>query len=124
MLTRDKNVEVEVEGGKIGLRVDNWVLKETQKKTGCKGVIELFRKIGFDDGNIDIESFIILIMEAANEYNFHQKIDKVIDERQASEYIDAMGGIIDSMAKISEGFKQLDPNQTAPEKAGENENSQ
>lgn len=119
MITRERNLEVEAEGGKIGLRIDNWVLKETQKKSGCKGVVELFKKIGFDDGNLDIESFIILIMEAANEYSFHQKKEERIDERTASEYIDRMGGVIPALSKISEGLTQFDPNQATPEKAGE-----
>lgn len=119
MITRERNLEVDAEGGKIGLRIDNWVLKETQKKSGCKGVVELFKKIGFDDGNLDIESFIILIMEAANEYSFHQKKEERIDERTASEYIDRMGGVIPALSKISEGLTQFDPNQATPEKAGE-----
>ncbi len=121
MVTRERNILIDCDGGSIGLRIDNWVLKETQKKAGCKGIIELFKKIGFDDSNIDLESFIILIMEAANEYNYHQKIDQRIDEREASDYIDRMGGIISALSKVAEGLNQFDPNQATPEKAGDTE---
>jgi hypothetical protein len=122
MTTRDRNVIVELEdGSKLGIRIDNWSLKETQRKTGCKGMLELLHRIGIDDGNIDSEAFTILLMEAANEYNHHQKITaNPIDERTASEYIDSMGGIILALQKITEGFGQYIPkNSPPPQMAGE-----
>jgi hypothetical protein len=118
METRDRNVIVDLEDGKkLGIRVDNWALKETQRKTGCRGMIELLTRIGIDDGNIDVEVFTVLLMEIVNEYNFHQKIDKEpITEREASELIDEMGGIIMALQKITEGFKQYIPkNLPAPQ---------
>jgi hypothetical protein len=121
MQTRDRNVLVELEdGSKLGIRIDNWALKETQRKTGCRGMIELLTKIGIDDGNIDAEAFTILLMESINEYNYHQKIEKeLVTEREASDYIDAMGGIIQALAKITEGFQQYIPkNSSAPQKVG------
>jgi hypothetical protein len=121
MTTRDRNVLIELEdGSKLGIRIDNWALKETQRKTGCKGMIELLTKIGIDDGNIDAEAFTVLLMESVNEYNYHQKIEKEpITEREASDYIDSMGGIIQALAKITEGFQQYIPkNSPAPQKVG------
>lgn len=122
METRDRNIIVELENGnKIGLRVNNWALRETQRKSRCKGIVELFHKIGIDDGNIDLETFIILLMESVNEYNIHQgKKDIEINERIASGYIDEMGGIINALKKISEGLIQYVPkNVNPPQIAGE-----
>jgi hypothetical protein len=121
METRDRNVIVDLEDGtKLGIRIDNWALKETQKKSGCRGMIDLLTRIGIDDGNIDVEVFTILLMEAANEYNFHQKIEKEpITVREACALIDEMGGIIQAYEKVTEAFKQYIPkNSPAPQKKG------
>jgi hypothetical protein len=121
MLTRDRNVVVQLEDGtEVGFRIDNWVLHQTQKRTGCKGVLEMFAKIGMDDGNMDIESFQILVAEAADEYNHFMKITAPkTSERQASEYIDGMGGMIMAMAKITKGLQHYLPkNTTPPQKEG------
>jgi hypothetical protein len=121
MTDRDRNVIVTLEdGSELGLRVDNWVLKETQKKAGCKGIIELLQRIGIDDANIDNETFIILVMEAVNEYHHFKGEKTVIDQRTASRYIDDMGGIIMALQKISEGLAQYIPkNHQPPVKTGE-----
>jgi hypothetical protein len=121
MTDRDRNVIVTLEdGSELGLRVDNWVLKETQKKAGCKGIIELLQRIGIDDANIDNETFIILVMEAVNEYHHFKGEKIVIDQRTASRYIDDMGGIIMALQKISEGLAQYIPkNHQPPVKTGE-----
>lgn len=122
METKDRNIIVELENGtKIGLRVNNWALRETQRKSGCKGIVELFHKIGVDDGNIDMQTFIILLMEAVNEYNIHQgNKDIEINERIASGYVDEMGGIINALKKISEGLIQYVPkNVHPPQQTGE-----
>lgn len=119
-MDRDRNVIIQVGEQEVGLRVNNWVLKETQKKAGCKGVVQLFSKIGMDDSNIDLETFIILLMESINEYNHHKKIDERLDERQTSELIDDMGGVIQALAKISEGLQTYVPkNSQPPQMVGE-----
>jgi hypothetical protein len=121
METRDRNVIIELENGtKLGIRIDNWTLKETQRKSGCRGMIELLTRIGIDDANIDVEAFTILLMEAIDEFNYHQKIDKEpITMREACALIDEMGGIIQAMPKITEAFKQYIPkNSPAPQQKG------
>jgi hypothetical protein len=119
-MTRDRNIEIVLDGNIIGLRVDNWALKETQNKTGCKGLIELFHKIGIDDGNIDIEAFTVLFAESMNEYNFYKGVKDTIDARKASEVIDEMGGIIIALQRLSEGLQHYIPkNQPAPQMEGQ-----
>jgi hypothetical protein len=121
MLTRDRNVIVTLDdGSEVGFRINNWVLKETQRKAGCKGIIDLLKKIGVDDDNMDTVAFNILIMEAVNEYNHHQGIKTKLDDRGASDLIDQMGGIMQALHKIIEGFdtyvsKNLQPRQEAGE---------
>lgn len=116
MTTRDGNILIDLgDGREIGLRIDNWALMQTQQKTGCRGMVELLQRIGIDDGNIDVFAFTILLMESANEYALHQKTGAdPIDQRTASEYIDAMGGLVLAMAKITEGFKQYIPKNSQP----------
>jgi len=120
MIDRERNIIVKVGDQEVGFRVDNWVLKQTQKKTGCKGIIDLFTRIGIDDSNIDMEAFTILLMESQNEYNHHQKINKIIDERETSELIDQMGGVINALQALSEGFETFIPkNSQPPQMVGE-----
>lgn len=120
-MTRDRNIELVADGTIYGLRVDNWALLQTQKKTGCKGLVELFRKIGMDDGNIDIEAFMILWAESMNEYNRFNKIEtEPVDIRKVSEIIDEIGGIIIALEKLTEGLTHYIPkNSTAPQMEGQ-----
>jgi hypothetical protein len=122
MTTRDGNVIVELASGlKVGFRFDNWVWKETQRKTGSTGVMHLLHRIGIDDGNIDGVALLTLLVEAINEYNHNQKIDvPPIDERTVSDYIDQMGGASVALIKIAAGFDQYVPkNLEPPQMAGE-----
>jgi hypothetical protein len=115
MTDRDRNVIVTLEdGSKLGFRFDHWVFLQTQRKTQSKGMIDMFQKIGFDDANIDLTSFTILLVESINEYHFFNGDNTVIDERSASRYIDLMGGTIKAMEKISEGFAQYIPKNSEP----------
>jgi hypothetical protein len=130
-MDRSRNVIIELDGRVIGLRFDQWVLKQTQNKTQCKGVLEMFHRIGVDDGNIDLNALTILLVEAYNEYIYWAKKNNepehqttALDERDASELIDDMGGMLDALAKISEGLstyipKNSQPLQTAGEKTSQ-----
>lgn len=126
-MDRNRNVIVELEGRKIGFRFDQWVLKQTQNKTHSKGILEMFHRIGIDDGNIDLNALTILIIEAYNEYIFWAKKyqgDELqttsLDERDASELIDEMGGMLDALAKITEGLSSYIPKNSEPlQPAGE-----
>jgi len=119
-MDRNRNIVVELNGRTLGFRVDNWVLRETQRKCGCKGVVELLTRIGLDDGNMDIEAFTILIMEAYNEYQYFNKVEVKIDERSASNLIDEMGGIISSLEIITEALQTYIPkNSQPPQEVGE-----
>lgn len=109
MISRQGNVEVTVDDKVFGFRFTTWGLKETQKSAGCKGILELFTKIGLDDSNIDLETFIIMLSEAAKEYNYYNKKDTEISNRIISEWIDEMGGVVVSLSLISEGLKQFVP---------------
>lgn len=122
-MTRDRNVEIVIGDLTIGLRIDNWALLQTQRRTGCKGLIELFQKIGIDDGNIDIEAFMILWAESMQEYNFYKGIKSdPIEIRNVSEMIDDLGGIIIALEKLTEGLKHYIPkNQAAPQPEGQKE---
>jgi hypothetical protein len=108
-MNRENNILVTVSDKEIGFRIDNWVLKETQRKSGCKGIIELLIRIGVDDSNIDMEAFSILLMEAFNEYQYYTKGKLSIDQRGACELIDDMGGIVSALQKISEGLLSYVP---------------
>lgn len=126
-MDRNRNVIIELEGRSIGLRFDQWVLRQTQNKTQCKGVIEMFTRIGIDDGNIDLNALTILLIEAYNEYIYWAKKNNAeeyqtsaLDERDASELIDEMGGMLDALAKISEGLSTYVPKNSQPlQPAGE-----
>lgn len=127
-MDRNRNVIIELENRTIGLRFDQWVLKQTQNKTQSKGVIDMFNRIGLDDGNIDLNALTILLIEAYNEFIYWSKKNgqpeyqtTALDERDASELIDDMGGMLDALAKMSEGLitytpKNSQPLQTAGEK--------
>jgi hypothetical protein len=120
MLNRKGNIEVEFDGVKYGFRFTTWAIKEAQKVAGCKGVIELYSKIGFDNSNIDLESFLILLVEAAKEYNYYEKIDSEVTDRGVSEIIDKMGGLINALPILTEGLKQHETkNLEAPEMTGQ-----
>lgn len=126
-MDRNRNVIIELEGRSIGLRFDQWVLRQTQNKTQCKGVIEMFTRIGIDDGNIDLNALTILLIEAYNEYIYWAKKNNepeyqtsALDERDASELIDEMGGMLDALGKISEGLSMYIPKNSQPlQPAGE-----
>lgn len=125
-MDRNRNIITEVDGRTVGFRVDNWVLKETQRKAGCKGIVELFNKIGVNDANIDLETLTLLLMEAYNEFQYFEKkegrIKKevLLDERGACELIDDMGGVIAALEKMTEGLQTPIPkNSKPPQKVGE-----
>jgi hypothetical protein len=119
MLNRKGNLEIKTEENTFGFRFTTWGLKETQKAAGCKGMLELFTKIGFDDSNIDLDTFILLLMEAAREYNYYEKKEVELSPRIVSEWIDEMGGVIVSLGLISEGLKQFVPKNSQPPATGE-----
>lgn len=126
-MDRNRNVIIELEGRSIGLRFDQWVLKQTQNKTQSKGVIDMFNRIGIDDGNIDLNALTILLIEAYNEFIYWSKKNgqpeyqtSALDERDASELIDEMGGMLDALAKMSEGIATYTPKNSQPlQTAGE-----
>jgi len=82
----------------------------------------MFRRVGMDDGNIDLNALTILLIEAYNEYTYWAKKNgetqyqtTSLDERDASDLIDEMGGMLDALAKISEGLTTYIPkNSEAP----------
>jgi len=119
MLTREGNIEVNVGDKVYGFRFTTWGMKETQKSTGCKGILELFTKIGLDDSNIDLDSFIILMMEAAKEYAYYTKKEIEITPRIVSGWIDDMGGVVNSLNLLTEGLKQFLPKNLEPPMTGE-----
>lgn len=115
-MDRNRNVIVELEDRKIGFRFDNWVLKESQLKTKCSGVNELIGRIS----NMDLEVFTIILMEAYNEYNYFMKSPEKINERQSSELIDEIGGMVTALEKINEGLTPyVSKNPEPPQKVGE-----
>lgn len=119
-MNRDQNIIVKLSDREVGFRIDNWVLKETQRKTGSKGILSLLIRIGVDDSNIDMESFTILLMESYNEYQYYQKKKDLLDERGACELIDEMGGIINALTLLSEGLQSYIPkNSQPPQMVGE-----
>lgn len=126
-MDRNRNVIIQLEDRKIGLRFDQWVLKQTQNKTQSKGVIDMFNRIGIDDGNIDLNALTILLIEAYNEFIYWSKKNgqpeyqtTPLDERDASELIDDMGGMLDALAKMSEGLSTYTPKNSQPlQTAGE-----
>lgn len=87
----------------------------------------MFTRIGIDDGNIDLNALTILIIEAYNEYIYwakkynEQEYQTVaLDERDASELIDEMGGMLDALGKMSEGLSTYIPKNSQPlQEAGE-----
>lgn len=116
MISRKGNVEVEFEGIKMGFRVNTWAFKEIQKACGAKSITEVLGKIGFVDGNIDCELYLVFLLEAAKEYRYQEKIEGELTLRDISEWVDAMGGLAPSLGIISEGLNQYTPkNSTAPE---------
>lgn len=121
MIDRKHNVLVLVNDAEVGFRFSTWALKQTQQKAGCKGLVELFTKMGSDDGNIDAESLSILIMESYNDYIYEEKLKTGdINQRDACRLIDAMGGPISCLMKISDGLKgHLPKNPEPPQMVGE-----
>jgi len=120
MIDRNRNIIVNIGLEEIGFRIDNWVFLQTQKKSGCKGIIDLLSKIGLDDANMDLETFTILVMEARNEYLHYLGSKEKINEREACELIDKMGGLIDSLQKLGDGFQSFIPkNPEPPQMVGE-----
>lgn len=121
MIDRNRNCIIEVDGETFGFRFSTWALKQAQVRTGCKGVVQLFTRIGVDDANIDLESLSILGVEAHNDYLYSQgKTDSQITQRQMCDIIDKVGGVVDFLQMISEGLAtHLPKNQAPPQKAGE-----
>lgn len=121
MITKEKNAVFVIDGVTFGFRFTTWAFKQTQNSLNAKSLNEVLRRIGFDDGELDTSAYIIFLLEAAKEYNYHQKIDTVLTERDASDYIDLMGGIMQSLKLISEALYQFIPKNSNPlEEAGGN----
>lgn len=113
-MDRNRNTIIDIDGTLYGFRIDTWVLKQVQIKTGCKGVVETLNKIGVNTNDISVDALSILIMESHNEYNHFTKSPVTIDDRQACELIDKMGGLIDALEKLSEGFETHIPKNSQP----------
>lgn len=118
MIDRNRNVIIKFEDREVGFRIDNWVLMQTQKKSGCKGIMELLKKIGIDDSNMDLETFTMLVCEAHNEYVHTTGKGDQIDTRKASELIDEMGGVIAALQQLADGFQSHVPKNSPPPMEG------
>lgn len=120
-MDRNRNTIIEIDGTDYGFRIDTWVLKQVQIKTGCKGVVETLNKIGVNSEDINLDALSILIMEAHNEYlHFSHVKNKDITDRQACDLIDEMGGVVPALEKLSEGFEtHLPKNSQPPQTVGE-----
>ncbi len=122
MTDRDLNVIVEIDSGNLGFRFSTWVIKQTQIRSGCKGIVSIFQKLGVDDGDTDADTLSILVEEAHNEFlKFTKSTDQKITNEEACGLIDDMGGPVLGFKKIAEGLtmhvpKNLEPPQPAGEK--------
>jgi hypothetical protein len=121
MTDRELNVIIETANGNVGFRFSTWVIRETQRRAECKGVISLLQKIGVDDGDIDSNTLAILIEEAHNEFlKFTKSEDKPIAFKEACDLIDDMGGLIIALHKMGEGLTMHVPkNPEPPQPVGE-----
>ncbi len=121
MIDRNQNVILSIDGKDYGFRFSTWALKQTQQRAGCKGVIQLFKKIGLEDNDLDFETLSLLAMEARNDYIYTERTgEESITQRMACDIIDKTGGVMDFLQKISEGLaSHLPKNQEPPQRAGE-----
>jgi hypothetical protein len=120
MISRKGNVEIEVEGKKYGFRINTWAIKESCRAIGCKSLNQLLVEIGLLEGAVNIENFMLFLLECAREYRHSEKIEGEVTIRDVYDWADEIGGVATLMAKITEGLVQYMPkNLEAPETAGQ-----
>lgn len=121
MTDRDLNVIIETSEGNVGFRFSTWVIKQTQTRSGCKGIVSMLQKLGVDDGDIDADTLAVLIEEAHNEFlKFTKSTEPKITNEKACGLIDEMGGIVLALQKMGEGLTMHVPkNPEPPQPVGE-----
>lgn len=120
MISRKGNVEVDVDGKKYGFRINTWAIKETCKITNCKSINELLVNMGLLTGELNIELYMLFVLECAKEYQHSEGKDVTVTLRDVYEWVDDLGGVVTSTKVIAEGLTQYLPkNSEAPETAGQ-----
>lgn len=101
MTDRKHNVIATIDDQEVGFRFSTWTFAQTIKRAELKGVIEMYQKLGA----LDIDTVIILTMEARKEFLYSEKKEESVTMRDAAEMIDKLGGVIPAMELFSEGIQ-------------------